>query len=317
MNKKIPYKYINLLVRLSIGVVAIIFIYVKMKERFIDDFFHFSYHNVNLLLLLLAFLLFIVNWGVEAYKWRWLLSQIRKISWFQSFKIIMTSITISLLTPNRVGEVPARVLLLNNRNSLKREITYTFLGAYAQGIATLLFGVIGLYITLNHFINVPFIRLALIITIIFLLLIIFLFFNPAAFRYLTNKVPFIKRKDVFGFMDEFSFSMMLSVLGISMIRYFVFFVQYYLILTAFHIEFNMLSDIFLIAVCFFVTSTIPTILISEIGVRGSTALFIFGFISDDTMAIVLSSIVLWGINVAFPAIIGLAGLNKVKVYHKK
>ena len=54
-----------------------------------------------------------------------------------------------------------------------------------------------------------------------------------------------------------------------------------------------------------ITSVIPTLLISEIGVRGSVALLVFGIITNNEIAIVFSSVLLWVINVAAPALIGL------------
>ena len=74
-----------------------------------------------------------------------------------------------------------------------------------------------------------------------------------------------------------------------------------------------LEELFLIPVCFLLASSIPTILFSEIGVRGSVALFVFGVVSDLDIQIVLASIVLWFINVALPALFGFYDLYKFKL----
>ena len=95
-----------------------------------------------------------------------------------------------------------------------------------------------------------------------------------------------------------------------MLRYLVFSLQYYIVLKAFGINFSNNVEILLIPLCFLLTSSIPTILISEIGVRGSIALIIFSIVTDNNLAIFLSSIVLWSINVAFPAFIGMFFLKR-------
>ena len=93
----------------------------------------------------------------------------------------------------------------------------------------------------------------------------------------------------------------------------VFSFQYFLVLKAFNINLNSWNEILLIPLCFLVTSAIPTLLISEIGVRGSVALFIFGVLTNNHYAIVLSSLILWCINVAIPAIFGLLFIKRLKI----
>ena len=51
----------------------------------------------------------------------------------------------------------------------------------------------------------------------------------------------------------------------------------------------------------------------ELLVRGSVALFVFGTISNLDSQIILASVVLWFINVALPALIGLFSLKELKL----
>ena len=78
-----------------------------------------------------------------------------------------------------------------------------------------------------------------------------------------------------------------------------------------------LINFFLIPFCFLITSSIPTIVISEIGVRGSVGLFVFGIISDNNLAILSASVLLWVINVALPALFGLFFINQFKIVSQK
>jgi len=303
-------------VRILIGIIAFVFIYLKLKDGLSSYYTPYFVGDVNVRLLLLVCLLCFLNWGIEAYKWKILISGIVKISWLKSLRLIFTAITIGLLTPNRVGEIPSRVLLLNRKNDLKSLITFTTFGAYAQGIVTLLFGVTGFALTLGYFLHTPFVNTGLLGSGLMLLLVVLFYFRPELIKFIGDKIPFFRDNKIFDSIGLLSFSLLLKILGISMLRYIVFFAQYYLVLEAFDITFSSYSDIFLIAVCFLLASAIPTILLSEIGVRGSVALFVFGFVSDNTVAIVLASISLWAINVAFPALIGLTGLQELRITNR-
>jgi uncharacterized membrane protein YbhN (UPF0104 family) len=57
-------------------------------------------------------LLMIVNWSVEAFKWKISVAKIQPISFFKAFKAVLSGISFSVSTPNRVGEYLGRVLLL-------------------------------------------------------------------------------------------------------------------------------------------------------------------------------------------------------------
>jgi len=61
-------------------------------------------------------------------------------------------------------------------------------------------------------------------------------------------------------------------------------------------------------------SFIPTLLISEIGVRGAVAVFVFGTISNLEIQIIMASILLWLINIALPALIGIFNLKEIKLF---
>ncbi|MFB0924241.1 MAG: lysylphosphatidylglycerol synthase domain-containing protein, partial [Vicingaceae bacterium] len=115
------YKYINLLIRFVIGAIAVYFIYFRIAEDFFIDFYKIETKNIDLFILGIVLILMFLNWGIEAVKWRFTIRNIEEISIFKSFKLIFTGITLGFLTPNRIGEIPARALLLNGSNV--KEIT--------------------------------------------------------------------------------------------------------------------------------------------------------------------------------------------------
>ena len=313
MKNKALYKYINLLLRITIGIAAVYFIYLKLKDNFLIGLQQVKTESVNLLLIVLVLLIMILNWGIEAIKWRYSIKKTKEITVFKAFKLTITGITLSILTPNRIGEIPFRAFLLS-RDEFKELTLKTIVGSYSQVLITLMMGVIGLLLNINNyslyidsFILVP-------IVLIPPLILIMIYFKVNRLEKILNKIRFFKEKKIFTALSEFSMSELFKILLMSFMRYTIFSLQYYLILRAFGVMLNSFNDMMLICVCFMFTSFIPTILLSEIGIRGSIALFVFGVISTLHVQIVIASVLLWVINVAIPAIFGLFNLNQIKIY---
>ena len=104
----------------------------------------------------------------------------------------------------------------------------------------------------------------------------------------------------------------MKVLGMSLLRYLVFSTQFYLFLRAFDVQLTLGEAMMLIPVIYLVTTSIPTIALSELGVRGSVSVFFIGvFMSSDFMGVrdiqlrvFAASTCIWIINIALPALIG-------------
>lgn len=317
LKAKISYKYINLLIRAIIGLGAFVFIAVKLYTYLKSTSFELLKMNeIKFYLLFIALLLVVVNWGTEALKWKYLIRKLAPISLKKAFNLVITGITIGLITPNRVGEIPARVFLLPNITNKKALLTATFIGAFSQLLVTVFTGFIAIYFYKDEVFFSSFSISIRIFILICLLGLIYSYFFPFWITNLLKKIPFLSKNEHLVFSPLFSKKEKLNALIMSVFRYAVFFFQYYLILEAFGVHFNNFSEMVLIAVCFLFTSIIPTFILSEIAVRGSVALLVFSFLSDNDVAILTASILLWVFNVALPASIGIFGLTKIQLPQK-
>jgi len=313
----ISYKYINLLIRALIGLAAFVFIAVKLYAYFKSTSFELLKMNeIQFHLLFIALLLVVVNWGTEAVKWKYLIRKLAPISLKKAFNLVITGITIGLITPNRIGEIPARVFLLPNIINKKALLTATFIGAFSQLLVTVFAGFIAIYFYKNEVFFSSFSFSIRIFILICLIGLIYSYFFPFWIPNLLKKIPFLSKNEHLVFSPLFSKEEKLNALVMSIFRYAVFSFQYYLVLEAFGVHFNSFSEIALIAVCFLFTSVIPTFILSEIAVRGSVALFVFSFLSPNDVAIFSASLVLWLLNVALPATIGIFGLKKIQLPQK-
>ena len=83
-----------------------------------------------------------VNWGLETEKWRRLLRPELVLSFRRARAGIFTGISVSLFTPNRIGEYGGRLLLIPAAKSWLG-LAATLIGNMAQWVVLLLGGLWG------------------------------------------------------------------------------------------------------------------------------------------------------------------------------
>ena len=272
-------KTIGLLLKIAIAIFAFFFLYQQFtSKRSIEEF---DIDNIllqlqhNYLLIGIVILMMFLNWFLESLKWRFLISKIEKISILRSVTAVFSGITVSTFTPNRVGEYAGRVFCLEKADRIQG-VLITVIGSMSQLLTTIVFGLIGILLLpnlmpgfealLTEFVFAYPIMLFVIILLSVLLVILFL--NASLFSVLLSKVKiFSKFNDyniVFTFYES---SELLEALLYSVARYVVFTTQFYILLHNFGVDISYIDSIILTTVMLFVISVIPTIAITEIGVR--------------------------------------------------
>ena len=83
-------------------------------------------------------------------KWKKLLSRIRPVPFGRAFKSMLSGMSFSLVTPNRVGDFAGRIIHIAPGYKLKAAIA-SMIGSVAQMCITATFGICGLiYLNLYH-----------------------------------------------------------------------------------------------------------------------------------------------------------------------
>lgn len=307
--QKYSYKGISLFIKAGILICSIGYIINKLlTENFIEDIARL-FPNLNSVYFYTALVLVFFNWGSEALKWQYLINKLEHISFFTSLKSVLAGITISIFTPNRVGEFAGRVFFLKNADKLQASVVSLF-GSSIQLFVTVLLGIPALALInfqhpalVNNLVSGE--KMLLFFTVIAFLLFIasFLLFK---YKPLAEK---IKSLFVFYSNHEIIYAFLFSVF-----RYSVFSFQYYLILKVVGIESGLISSLAMIAAIFFVTSAIPTFALTEIAVRGATAVYFFSEVSDNYTSILTASLLLWIINLALPALFGALFIPRLQFF---
>lgn len=326
-------KLTNIAIRFAVVGIAYVALYIQLRkhedllaqwDRLLDNI----YTEKNLLPLFLVVLLMGVNWSLEALKWRLLIIKSERISFFRSLKGIFTGISVGTFTPNRLGEFLGRSFVLDRSHPWK-VFFMTIIGSYSQLLSTILFGSVGMLFFITRYAGISTGINYLDVLIGFFgfataILVMLLYFNIDLFdKYLGPYVR--KRKPAFAaklaVISSYSFSELLWVLLFSIGRYMVFSIQFYLLFRFFDFAIPFRESVMFTSVIYLVMTIIPSMALSEIGVRGSVALFFFAFYTQEhspdinsTLSILSASTLLWVINLVIPAILGTFFIYHFKVF---
>jgi hypothetical protein len=245
-----------------------------------------------------------VNWGIEAWKWCCLVRPVQQLGFLRALTATIAGTSIGLITPNRVGEFAGRVLFLDPEHRVQGSFA-TLLGSIAQVVVTLLRG--GIALTFNQYLHFSAAEpsRAWNVVVWSALLIgcsaVFLFFSPGAFARLLLAIPWLKRFERHAHvLDTFSRSDLMRIFLLSLLRYGVFTLQFAIVLVVIA-RVDALEAVMSGPVVFLLTTLVPTMAFTELGVRGSVATT---FIAGDDMGIMVSTALIWLINLVIPAIAG-------------
>ncbi|HMI04032.1 MAG TPA: hypothetical protein VK541_16210, partial [Pedobacter sp.] len=102
-----------------------------------------------------VFLLMFLNWGLEAGKWKRLISQVEKISLWRAIESVFCGLTWAVFTPNRIGEYGGRVFFLSPKRRIIGVVAMA-VGNIGQMVLTNVFGAIALSIFIYRFVDIDY-----------------------------------------------------------------------------------------------------------------------------------------------------------------
>ena len=277
-------------------------------------------------------ILMVINWGLESQKWRFMIRKIERVSFFRSMQAVFAGVSISFFTPNRTGEYIGRAFILDKASHVEG-ILITILGSMSQLLITILTGTLAMLVFVPEFMGGnPFFSGYIYYGLVFLiviidLLLLFLVVNIQFLAVLREKLfrsKFKKFRRHLAVFSEFRSRDMAYVLGLSFLRYIVFTVQFLLLLRLFSVPVPLFESVIIISLIFFVLSIIPTVTLTELGVRDSAAVYFFGIyfthaggMTDSILIGILSAAsLLWVINLAVPAVIGTLFVYRLRFFRK-
>lgn len=256
---------------------------------------------------LIAILLLLpLNWFLETAKWKKLVSVFEKISWGEAWSAVLAGLAIGSATPNRIGEFAGRIFQLKS-TPLRDGIVLTLTSSVMQVAATMLFGLIGLLMTdPDQYLHSKKVFAWMVAVV-----------GVACIAVVVLKNPRTKIAKYFTAIRKVDGGVQRYVFGVSVLRYIVYSAQFFLMLKITGVEAPTMDLIWAIAVNYLVVTIIPSVMISELLVRGSVASGVIGGLCGNPGAAALAGVILWLINVGLPAIIGIFFVRKLSFFNKK
>ena len=274
-------------------------------------------------MLSVVFLLMFVNWGTEARKWQLALSHLQRIKFIQSFKAIFTGTTLASFTPNRTGEYVGRILYVEEGKRIQA-ISVTIICSIAQLQVTLYAGLLSflsLQNMLSRFITSPiferiFSHILVYITAAVAVLLTLIYFRVGWFiKRLHAWRPNQRFLHYVEAVEQINATILLRILSLSVGRYLIFVLQYYLVFRAFDVEVNWIQCLQAISILFVLLAIIPSFtFLTDLGIRWKAGIEIVSIFSSNTIGIFAGAFTIWVFNLIIPALIGSLLILGIRIF---
>ena len=246
--------------------------------------------------LVVCLVLMPLNLLLEAWKWQTLLKPIEVIGIGEAMRQVCYGMAGAFVTPYRIGDYPARVLLLRDKSHYVPAMTLAVVGSVALTAVILMLGIPAFALSFTDFQGYftgngqTYVWLvSLLLGVVLLVLAI---------------VPFMGKRYGIKYSDCG------IILLQSLLRYFCFSLQLWLILYACGVALSPMVSVVSIPLYYLFVTVTPNMPIADVGIRGAWAVFVFGqYMHDVQASIILATTCLWVINTLLPVLFGAVGVR--------
>ncbi len=299
---------ITWVIKIAIGLGSFFLIYWRIKSDLTPDKLNLLQNvfssSSSYLILAFCILLIPINWGIESFKWQLITKSIEPVSYGTATRSVYSGVCVGNLAPGRATEFLAKILFFKPDNRPTITLLH-FVNGMIQLSVTLLIGVLCLFLKLNIEIALPQHLFWLAVVFAFVLLIIFTFMILNFKKVHTWFLSKFKKTDSGKILPvELSKTLISKLLLWSFIRYAVFALQLLLIIKLFYAGNFNIALLSAIGVYFLLTTALPMISVIEAVIRSAIALVVFEGLHISEIALVVSAVLLWVLNIVVPSIIG-------------
>ncbi len=256
-----------------------------------------------------------VNWILETVKWKLLTDNFFPQRFLLALRGVLAGVAISFFTPNRSGDFAGRILHLPAAQRINGTV-HSLAGSIAQLMVTLTAGVFSLLLIFDRIFTVnDYLRIFIYITLpVAAIGFHLLFFRLPVFgdylAHLKHNISWLKKLSSIKHIDRL---LLAKVYALSLLRYSVFTLQFYLLLIAFSSAYAVWVVPVLIMTSFLFISAIPSFALGEIGIRGSVCIFLFAALGFSGPEVLIASTGIWVINIVIPAVAGAVSMLYFKL----
>ncbi len=313
--------------RIVVTLLAVAYVVWKMASKW-DEFTAMMarpWTAVQWALLVGSTLLMPLNYALESQKWRIMVRPFYpSLKLFPATVAVFAGMAAGIFTPNRIGEYAGRILFLKEGKRVEAIIA-TFVDRICQLVVTLVCGLLALgalfalpdrnlvmLILGNPLSQGIFIFLAIVLGVLGVLLVL----APKRFAAMIpsrwNKATWI-RKTRFA-LQNLELRLVSQVMGLALLRYFVFSSQYVMLMYAFDYQGNWALAYMMVALIFLGKSVLPVMGVFELGVRESVALLVMTAFAATEATALGSTLMLYLVNILLPTLLGVVAMQRIRVY---
>lgn len=313
-------KTISYLLKGGILILAFVFIYHRLNNN--HDLLQFETliagisRVKTIAIMSLVFALMLVNWVLEAAKWRYLAKRLAPVTIWQCIEAVFCGLTWAVFTPNRIGEYGGRVMFLPARKRIHGVFAMA-VGSFGQNVITNVLGAAAIvwfvwtFLNLNIWLNIG----LLVLATAFALLMLLFYFNIRWMVSLLNSIKFLQKfHRFFDIMGRYTLAELVRIMAYCAARFAVFSFQYYLVIHLLIPAIPAYDVLLMVFVLFFVQSALPSLDLLDIGVRNYTAGTLFVYVTNQNIAVMAAVTSIWLINLIIPAILGSVFVFKLRFF---
>jgi hypothetical protein len=303
-----------LLSALKVIILAVTFgyIYFKIMQndslRFNDFIANLLYRTSHSFLIIVFLLLAALNWFFEILKWKTIVSHMAPLSFKTALEQSLSSLAVSLATPNRIGDYGAKLMYFEPEKR-KQILLLNFFSNLVQMGVTCVFGLIGLLYVVPKY-GISFSAQKLLIFLVCLLALGVLGYIFKEKQLLLKGLSIVK---VVKHIQKISSEIMWKVVIYSISKYLVFSFLFYQLLLFFGASIAFSEAMPIIFCMYLLVSLIPTIFIFDLIVRGGVAVWLFSMEGIAELTVLSTVLAMWLLNFVIPAVWGSYYVAKFKL----
>ena len=313
---------LNALIKLAIAAIFLAIVgYQLLVEKDISAMwksFVARWNEVGHWPVVLACLVMPIGWILEAKKWQELMRPALTLKFGQSLKAVLGGVSISLFTPNRIGEYGGRILFVPSRYNW-RTVIATLVGSFAQNIVHVALGLMALLAFLLFLPDLPdfFHKGIAVLAVIILVLCTAIYYNVGAISSWASRIEPARwlRKPWMALqhLGRIRQSVLTHALVYSLLKYLVFTTQFVLLLRYFGVEVPITWIYAGVAVMYLMQTSIPLPPFMDVVARSELAILLWAAFEVSELAVFAASFFIWVLNLLIPAFVGLIAIGSVNV----
>ena len=308
MTKKKLYFAVKILISAAI---ILILIYTIKLETILE-----ALANARRQGLIWAAALLPINLGLQFIKWRLLLRTVKmKPLFWEVMGSILVGFTLGLATPGRVGEF-GRAFAVREIEPLK-VVGLTIIDKFFNMACIAIFGGLGILILPGMILqqNVYIVISSVVVYLLGVFILVFILTHPAGVRGVLYSISLMlpkreKMKTLISCLDGINQYRARVLLGVSILFYFTFIGQFFLLVNSFG-NLNLLEGFSGLSAIIFTKTFLP-ISVGGLGIGELAATRFLSLFRVEAAAAFNASLILFALNVLTPGLIGFLFIPRLK-----